>query len=123
MSDLGCDWHTVNDAVVRYGEALLADPERFAEVSFLGLDETAFLRRAPYYQTQFATSIVNVSNGQLLGVVPSRKAEDLTTWLKKQGKAWLQNIEAGALDLSRPYRRVFNDTVPHATLWPIPFTS
>jgi transposase len=115
-NDLGCDWHTVNDAVLSYGEALLADPCRFGEVSFLGLDETAFLRQAPYYQTQFTTSIVDVGNGQLLDVVPGRKAEEPTTWLKKQGEAWLQNIKAGALDLSGPYRKVFNDTVPHATL-------
>jgi transposase len=120
-NDLGCDWHTVNDAVLSYGEALLADPGRFGDVNYLGLDETAFLRQAPYYRTQFTTSIVDVGNGQLLDVVPGRKAEEPTTWLKKQGDAWLAHVVAGALDLSGPYRKVFNDTVPHATLVADPF--
>jgi transposase len=119
--DLGCDWHTVNDAVLRYGEALLADPGRFGDVSYLGLDETAFAREAPYYRTQFTTSIVDVGNAQLLDVVPGRKAEGPTTWLKKQGEGWLQNVQACALDLSGPYRKVFTDTVPQATLVADPF--
>ena len=114
--DLGCDWHTVNDAVLRYGEALLADSTRFGDVNYLGLDETAFLRQAPYYQTQFTTSIVDVGNGQLLDVVPGRGGKEPTTWLKNQGDAWLKKVQAGALDLSSPYRKVFNDTLPHATL-------
>lgn len=119
--DLGCDWHTVNDAVVRFGEALLADPERFGEVSFLGLDETAFLRQAPYYRTQFTTSMVNVGNGQLLDVVLGRGGEEPTRWLRAQGDAWLEAVTAGALDLSSPYRKVFHDTVPNATLVADPF--
>jgi transposase len=36
---LGCDWHTVNDAVLAYGAALVDHPERFGEVAALGLDE------------------------------------------------------------------------------------
>lgn len=120
-SDLGCDWHTVNDAVFRYGEALLADPTRFGDVNYWGLDETAFLRQAPYYQTQFTTSIVDVGNGQLLDVVPGRGGEEPTTWLKNRGDAWLKNVTAGALDLSGPYRKVFSDTLPHATLVADPF--
>ena len=119
--ELGCDWHTVNDAVVRYGEALLADPNRFGDVEFLGLDETAFLRHAPYYRTQFTTSIVDVGNGQLLDVVPGRKAEGPTTWLKAKGEEWLANVSACALDLSGPNRKVFTDTVPQATMVADPF--
>jgi transposase len=35
--ELGCDWHTV----VAYGEALVDHSDRFAEVTAVGLDETA----------------------------------------------------------------------------------
>ncbi len=59
--ELSCDWHTVNDAVLAYGQALLEDPQRFGVVKALGLDEVAFLREAPYYRTQFSTSIVSMS--------------------------------------------------------------
>jgi transposase len=33
--ELGCDWHTVNDAVVAYGEALVDHPDRFDVVEAL----------------------------------------------------------------------------------------
>ncbi|MDQ3524955.1 MAG: hypothetical protein M3451_07875 [Chloroflexota bacterium] len=32
-ADLGCDWHTVMDAVVIYGTPLIHDPDRFGAVS------------------------------------------------------------------------------------------
>lgn len=44
--ELGCDWHTVNDAVIAYGAALIdGDPERIGAVHALALDETLFWRR------------------------------------------------------------------------------
>lgn len=46
-AELGCDWHTVNDAVLAYGEALVEHPGRFGNVYALGLDETTFVRAAP----------------------------------------------------------------------------
>ena len=48
---LGCDWHTVNEAVLAYWHALPQDPERFGAVEALGLEEVAFLRKGPYYRT------------------------------------------------------------------------
>ncbi len=39
--ELNCDWHTVNDAVTTYEEALLAaDKKRLNHTSAIGLDET-----------------------------------------------------------------------------------
>jgi len=79
--ELGCDWHTINDTVVAYGEVLVDHPDRFAEVHALGLDETAFVRAAPYYRTNFVTSIVDVERGQLLDVVPGRGGDQPKYWL------------------------------------------
>ncbi len=43
--ELGCDWHTVNNEVTRWGKALLdADHGRVGKVEALGLDETLFYR-------------------------------------------------------------------------------
>lgn len=40
--ELGCDWHTVNDTLLRYGEALVDDdPTRFGVVSALDLNEVS----------------------------------------------------------------------------------
>lgn len=42
-TELGCDWHTVNDNVVAYGQALIdGDTARIGVVRALGLDEVLF---------------------------------------------------------------------------------
>ena len=41
----GCDWHTVNDAVIAYGTALVEHSDRIGDVDALGLDETLFCRQ------------------------------------------------------------------------------
>jgi hypothetical protein len=74
--ELGCDWHTVNDAVIAYGTPLVEDPDRIGEVEALGLDETLFCRQGRWRTQQWCTSIIDVSAGrtQLLDVVPGRSA-------------------------------------------------
>jgi hypothetical protein len=73
---LGCDWHTVNDAVLAYGTALVDHPDRFGDVWALGLDEVPFVREGPYRRQHFSTSIVDVGRGQLLDVVPDRSGAE-----------------------------------------------
>jgi hypothetical protein len=61
---LGCDWHTVNDTVVTYGEALLeVDVDRFTTVSALGIDEVLMVRVGPYHRQSFSTQLVDVVRG------------------------------------------------------------
>ncbi len=114
-------WHTVNNAVLGYGQALPQDPDRFGVVEALGLDEVAFLREAPYYRTQFSTSIVDGKNTQLLDVVPGRSGKEPTAWLESQGEEWLSHVRYATLDLSGPYRAVFTNVLPGATLVADPF--
>jgi transposase-like protein len=52
---LGCDWHTVNDAVIAYGSALVDHPARFGDVEALGLDEVLFVRRGQWHHPEFST--------------------------------------------------------------------
>jgi transposase len=113
--ELGCDWHTVNDAVVAYGEALVDLPGRFATVAAVGLDEVLFLREGPYRRQYLSTQIVDVGRGQLLDVVPDRKGENPKAWLEAQGQPWLDGICFATLDLSSPYRAVFDAVIPNAT--------
>ncbi len=61
--ELGCDWHTVNDTVIAYGTALVADPERFGTVEALGLDEVLFARIGSWHRQEFSTQIVDVGVG------------------------------------------------------------
>ncbi|HEY5121760.1 MAG TPA: ISL3 family transposase [Acidimicrobiales bacterium] len=119
--ELGCAWHTVNDALLLYGEALVEDDGRFGVVSALGLDEVLFVHDGPYRRLVFSTSIVDVEKGQLLDVVPGRSGKAPTAWIQSQSDAWRANVTYATLDLSGPYRSVFTKTLPNATQVADPF--
>lgn len=119
--ELGCDWHTVNDAVQAYGEALLAEPGRIGEVNALGLDETLFVRRGERHHKHWSTSIVDVRRGMLLDMIEDRDAAASIRWLEAQPAEWLAGIEWGTLDLSGSYRSVFQTILPHIGLIADPF--
>ncbi|MGF1617684.1 MAG: transposase family protein, partial [Acidimicrobiia bacterium] len=107
--ELGCDWHTVNDTVIAYGETLIDDdPDRIGEVAALGLDETLFCREGRWRTKQWATSIVDVAapgGARLLDVVEGRSAAGASEWLGNRPDEWCAGIRYGVLDLSGPYRK------------------
>jgi transposase len=123
--DLGCDWHTVNDTVLAYGEALVDDdPDRIGDVAALGLDETLFCRQGRWRSQRWATSIVDVSadgGGYLLDVVAGRDATGASAWLAARPAPWRKAIRFGVLDLSGPYRKTFDDTLDHVVQVADPF--
>lgn len=120
-ADLGCDWHTVMDAVCLYGEPLIEDPGRIGPVEALGLDEALFTREGPYRAQRWSTQIVDVRRGQLLDVVAGRDAAGPCRWLAQQPQAWLAGIVWASLDLSASYRVVFDTMLPAATQVADPF--
>jgi transposase len=117
--ELGCDWHTVNRAVIGYGLALVDDPDRIGAVATLGLDETAFVRTGPYRQRLWSTQLVG--DGQLLDVVAGRDAAPACSWLAQRPADWREAIEWVTLDLSGSYRSVADTMLPHATQVADPF--
>jgi transposase len=120
--ELGCDWHTVNDAVIAYGTALIDDdPDRIGEPTAIGLDETLFARVGPWRTLLWSTSIVNVRAGQLLDVVPGRDSKGPCAWFAARSEDWRARIEWATLDLSGPYRAVFDTMLPQAAQVADPF--
>jgi transposase len=119
--DLGCDWHTVNDAVIAYGTELVDDPDRIGDVEALGLDETLFCRVGWWRTQAWSTQIVDVDKGRLLDVVEGRKAAGPAAWLQARGDVWLSKIRWATLDLSGPYRSVFDTMLPDAIQVADPF--
>jgi transposase len=119
--ELGCGWHTVMDAVVVIGEQLIDHPDRFGDVTALGLDETLFARVGRFRTQSWSTQIVDVRRGQLLDVVPGRTASEPCRWLAERDQEWLDRIEWATLDLSASYRSVFDTMLPHATQVADPF--
>jgi transposase len=119
---LGCDWHTVMDAVVAYGTPLIDDPDRIGPVTALGLDETLFARTGRWRTQRWCTSIVDVARpSQLLDVVAGRTAAGPSAWIEAQPEAWRSGVAWGVLDLSGPYRKTFTDTLPDAEQVADPF--
>jgi transposase len=121
-TELECDWHTINDTVIAYGTALVDDdPARIGEPTALGLDETLFCRIGEFHHQHWSTSIVDVRAGVLLDVVPGRSSVEPCRWLAARGDEWLANIEWATLDLSGPYRSVFDTMLPDAVQVADPF--
>jgi len=114
-TELGCDWHTVNDAVITYGEALLeADRKRLNRTSAIGLDETSFVKPARRSHQHYATTVADVENHQIIDILPTRDFTDVARWIDSQPQAWKERICFGSLDMSNLYAAVFRTTLPKA---------
>ena len=113
--ELGCDWHTVNDAVTTYGEALLdADRKRLNKTTAIGLDETSFVKQGSNAYKDYATTVADVENHQIIDILPSRNYADVASWIDKQPVAWKERIRYGALDMSATYAAVYSVVLPGA---------
>ena len=98
-AELGCDWHTVNNEVGRWGEALLgADTDRIGEVGAVGIDKSrcsggkaggAPRFGAPLSSTWEATSRFDI--------VPGRTADSAASWFRSQPPEWLDGYPLGGV--------------------------
>jgi transposase len=114
-AELACDWHTVNDAVVTYGEALLqADRKRLNQTTAIGLDETSFIKLGWKSHADFVTTVADVENHQIIDILPTRTFTDVAGWIDRQPVAWKERIRFGALDMSATYAAVYTVTLPSA---------
>jgi transposase len=114
-AELACDWHTVNDAVSTYGEALLAaDRKRLNRTSAIGLDETSFVKLGDHVHAHYATTVADVENHQIIDILPTRRYVDVAGWIDKQPRAWKERIRFGALDMSATYAAVYTVMLPRA---------
>ena len=119
---LGCNWHTVDATVMRWGQELLdADVDRVAGTDSVGLDEILHVKTGRFRTKNWATSIVDVRDGKLLDLVEGRTAQPAIDWFDAQPACWIAGIRYGTLDLSGPYRKVFNDVFDTIDLVADPF--
>jgi transposase len=119
--ELGCDWHTVNDAVTAYGAALLAaDRQRVVHTSALGLDETNFVRLS-HQHTSYATTVCDVEHHRVIDIVPTRRFEVVAGFLDQLPTNFKAAIRVGTLDMSDAYAAVYSVVLPRATQVVDPF--
>ena len=120
-NELSCDWHTVNDAVTTYGEALLeADRRRLNRTSAIGLDETSFVKLGGHH-TAYATTVTDVEHHRIIDILPTRNYVDVAGFLDRQPEAWKSRITYGALDMSATYAAVYSVILPKASQVVDPF--
>lgn len=120
--ELDCDWHTVNDAVITYGAALLdADRKRLNKTTAIGLDETAFVKVGTKANKDYVTTVSDVENHQIIDILPTRSYIDVARWINSQPLAWKNRIRFGALDMSPTYSAVYSVTLPKASQVVDPF--
>lgn len=113
--ELGCDWHTINDAVTTYGEALLeADTKRLSLTTAIGLDETSFVKLRTQRSRQYVTTVADLAHHQILEILPTRDFTDVASWVHDQPGSWKGKIRFGALDMSNVYAAVYSVTLPKA---------
>ncbi len=114
-AELDCDWHTVNDAVTTYGEALLvADRRRLNKTTAIGLDETSFVKLSDRLHKDYATTVADVENHQIIDILPTRRYVEVARFIDKQDSAWKERIRFGALDMSPTYAAVYSVVLPRA---------
>ena len=98
-----------------------ADVDRIGTPDAVGIDETLAVRRGPFRTQEWLTGIVDVSAGRLLDVVEGRSSAGPIDWFNNQGAAGCSNVKWAALDMSGPYRRVYEIALPNATQVADPF--
>ena len=124
---LGTTWRTVWRSIKPLLEAMAADPERFENVSSLGVDEHIWHHvstkpiadggRGP----KELTGMVDLSRDQrgkvkarLLDLVPGRSGKAYADWLTERGEVFRKGVKVAALDPFQGYKTAIDDKLEDA---------
>lgn len=124
---LGTSWRTVWRSIQPLLEEMAADPQRFAGVDFLGVDEHIWHHvstkpvedggRGP----KELTGMVDLSRDQhgrvrarLLDLVPGRSTKAYADWLEQRGETFLKGVKVAALDPFQGYKSAIDDKLEDA---------
>jgi len=118
---LGVAWATVMTAVRHYGTPLVDDPGRVGDVCSLGIDETSFLRANADHPTHYVTGFVDLERRVLIDMIEGNRAIDVSRWLSRRDKEFLEAIGTVACDLHEGYRAGLHPHLDHARQVADPF--
>jgi transposase len=114
--EFGVGWACAHEAVVDYGDTLIAADDRLERTTGLGVDEHTFQHANARRRTQMATTFVDIDRGRLLDVVPGRSGQVVREWVESQPFWWADQIDVAAIDAFRGYATAIGDVLPAATL-------
>ena len=124
---LGVAWNTANDAVLAEGKRVLVDdPDRFAGVQVLGVDEHVW--RHTRRGDKYVTVIIDLTPvrdrtgpARLLDMVEGRSKQAFKTWLATRPEAWRAGLEVVAMDGFTGFKTATTEELPEATAVMDPF--
>jgi transposase len=114
--EFGVGWGCAHQAVIDYGDELIAADDRLEQTSKLGVDEHTFQHANARRRTQLATTFVDLDRARLLDVVPGRSGDAVRGWVTSQPICWADQIDVAAIDAFRGYATAIGDVLPSATL-------
>lgn len=123
---LGAAWNTVNDAVLEAAKAhLFTDPQRFAGVEVIGVDEHAWRHK---HGSRFVTVIIDLTAvhqgkgpARLLDMVSGRSKQVLATWLEQRAPQWRAGVKVVAMDGFSGFKTATTSHLPGAQAVMDPF--
>ena len=117
----GVAWGTAWAAFTsRAAPAVAAAHEELPPPAALGVDETTFLRSGRRrFGDRWCTSVVDLSEGRLLDVVPGRSGGVIRGWVadrETRDPGWAARVSATVCDPLRAYARGLRTALPDAAL-------
>ena len=118
----GVSWHLVQTAL-NLAVLLLPGVDE-VRVTRLGIDEHRY-RSVRFFRDEagtwrryepWMTTLVDLSTGQVLGIVDGRDSAAVGTWLSARSQAWRDRIEVVAIDPSAAFRKALSTYLPQAAV-------
>ena len=119
----GVSWHLVQAALSAAAAVVLPDVDD-VPVTRLGIDEHRY-RSVRFFHDEtgtwrryepWMTTLVDLTTGQVLGIVDGRDSAAVGTWLSARSQAWRDRIEVVAIDPSAAFRKALRTYLPQAAV-------
>ena len=114
--EFGVGWSCAHQAVVDYGDQLIAADRRLDLVTGLGVDEHTFQHSNATRRTQMVTTFVDIDRGRLLDMVPGRSGAVVREWVQAQPFWFPDQIRVATIDAFAGYAAAIRDTLPDTVL-------
>jgi transposase len=114
--EFGVGWFCAHQAVIVYGDELIAADRRLEHVTGLGVDEHTFQHANARRRTQMVTTFVDIDRGRLLDAVPGRSGDVVRDWVRSRPFWFPDQITVAAIDAFAGYASAIRDTLPDTTL-------